>query len=211
MPVRSDAEIIMEAARKDAGFDKLLKFRKGTYICDGEEVPLGSEYIAQPIGWVKAWIKFVDGAPTERHYYRVIKGEVPPERPDMSDLDDATWPRDPAGRPLDPWSFQYLLPMEQAGGGELHVFVTSSFGGRRAVSDLCAAWSRKHAKDRHCGMPIIKLQKATMPSKKWGDVVRPDFPITDWTWADRTAVREINVESAHEQIRREMNDDIPFN
>jgi hypothetical protein len=57
-------------------------------------------------------------------------------------------------------------------------------------------------------MPVIKLQKATMPSKKWGDVVRPDFPIIDWE--RREPVREIDIESAHDSVRREMNDDVPF-
>lgn len=203
----SESERILEEARKDAGFDKLLKFRKGIYICDGEEIPLDSEYVAHPIGWTKMWVKFVCGMPTERRIFCVIKNELAPERAYLPDLDQEGWERDPAGRPIDPWSYQYMLPMEPAkGDGEMVVFVTGSWGGRRAVSDLCATWARKNAKDPNCGMPVIKLSKTTMPSKKWGDVVRPDFPITGW---DSRISGEIAV-TPRPRIEPDPNDDIPF-
>lgn len=203
----SQAERILEEARKDAGFDKMLKFKKGAYICDGEEIPLGSEYVAHPIGWTKMWVKFVFGSPVDRRVYRVARAEIPPDRAFMPDLEQDGWERDPAGRPIDPWSYQYLLPLEPTdGSGTMVVFVTGSWGGRRAVSDLCAAWSRKSVKDPGCGLPVIKLGKSMMPSKKWGDVVKPDFPIVGWD--SRIVGGEIAVDS--QSVEPVFDDDIPF-
>lgn len=210
----SEAQRILDEARKDSGFDKMLKFRKGVYICDGDEIPLGTEYVAHPIGWVKMWVKFVLGTPTERRVFRVVAGEIPPERPYLPDLDQTLWEHDPAGRAIDPWSYQYLLPMEPVkGDGAMVVFVTSSWGGRRAVSDLCAAWSRKRVKDPDCGLPVVKLDKAMMPSKKWGDVVRPDLVIVGWD--SRFAGDAVRPDSlvrgtAGKAAEPTYDDDIPF-
>ena len=49
----TEAENILNAAQKDAGFEKLLKFRKGDYFSDEQLVPLGTKYIAHVIGWTK--------------------------------------------------------------------------------------------------------------------------------------------------------------
>jgi hypothetical protein len=203
---KTEAEIIYQAAQADAGFDKMLKFKKGIYECDGDEIGLGTQYIAHALGWTKVWVKFVDGTPTERRVYRVLKGEAAPERHDMPDTDDSKWEVDPAGRKMDPWSYQYMLPMEKVGEeGQLVVFVTASFGGRRAVADLCTAWSRQTVRTPGCGMPIVSLNKTMMPSKKWGDVPRPYFEIVGWDGTARD-VREVRTEN----LKEEMNDEIPF-
>jgi hypothetical protein len=76
----TEAENILGAAREDAGFEKLLKFKKGEYLVSDEVVPLGNKYIAHVVGWTKCWIKFVDGEVVERKTYRVTYGERPPER-----------------------------------------------------------------------------------------------------------------------------------
>ena len=176
----TEVEYILGAAQEDAGFEKLLKFRKGEYFIGEEPVPLGTQYMAHAIGWTKCWIKFVDDEVVERKVYRVALGERPPEREDLDDLEKDNWPEGIDGNPADPWSLQYLLPLEKTSDGEVVIFTTSSFGGRRAVADLCTAYAKRKTKSANCGQPIVKLAKAEMPTKKFGRVPRPLFEIVGW-------------------------------
>jgi hypothetical protein len=113
----TEAENILGAAREDAGFEKLLKFKKGEFLIGEELVPLGTEYIAHVVGWTKCWIKFVDGEVADRKPYRVAHGEQPPEREDLGDLDRDTWPDGLDGKPADPGcsNTSSLLKICQAG------------------------------------------------------------------------------------------------
>ena len=176
----TEAENILGAAREDAGFEKLLKFKKGEFLIGEELVPLGTEYIAHVVGWTKCWIKFVDGEVADRKPYRVAYGEQPPEREDLGDLDRDTWPDGLDGKPADPWVLQYLVPLENLSSGEIVVFVTPSTGGRRAVADLCAAYAMRVAKKPNSGQPIIRLRETAMPTRRYGKVPRPYFEIFGW-------------------------------
>jgi hypothetical protein len=89
------------------------------------------------VGWIKCWIKFVDRKVADRKMYRVALGEKPPEREDLDDLDKDNWPEGFDGEPADPWVYQYLLPLENI-KNEVIIFVTSSFGGKRAVAERAA-------------------------------------------------------------------------
>lgn len=60
------------------------------------------------------------------------------------------------------------------------IFCTSSFGGRRAVADLCSAYVRRAAKVENWGQPIIKLAVTDMRTKKFGKVPRPNFVVIGW-------------------------------
>jgi hypothetical protein len=109
---RTEIENIKTAAEEDAGFEKILKFKKGDYLIGEDPVSLGTEYIAHAIGWTKCWIKFVNGEVAERKIYRVAHGEKPPERDELDDQDESQWKVGIDGKPADPWVFQYLLPLE---------------------------------------------------------------------------------------------------
>src|SRR5580700_1697976 len=176
----TEVENILGAAQEDAGFEKLLKFKRGDFFIGEESVPLGTEYIAHAIGWTKCWIKFVDDEVVDRKVYRVALGERPPEREDLDDLEKGNWPEGIDGNPSDPWSMQYLLPLERVSDGEVVIFTTSSIGGRRAVADVCAAYAKRKGKSASCGQPIVRLGKAEMPTRKFGKVPRPVFDIVGW-------------------------------
>ena len=139
----TEVENILGAAQQDAGFEKLLKFKKGEYSIGEELVPLGTEFIAHAIGWTKCWIKFVDDEVVERKVYRVALGERPPEREDLDDLEKDHWPEGIDGKPApDPSSLQYLLPLERISDGEVGLYDIvgrRSAGGRRS----CAAYARR--------------------------------------------------------------------
>lgn len=217
LPAIQEANAIANAAEADAGFEKLLKFKKGVYVCDGEDVPLGSQYVAHCVGWTKCWIKFHDGKVVERRTYPVITGKVPPDREQLDELAlDSTGAPLPAdhqpgwepgldGRPADPWVYQHLLPLENE-QNELVLFVTSSVGGKRAVADLCKTYARRTSRIGNSEQPVIKLSKAIMPSKKFGDVPRPDFEIVGWD-TRREGIRTVN---APDTLRDEMDDEIPY-
>ena len=128
--------------------------------------------------------------------------ERPPEREDLDDLEKDNWPEGIDGKPADPWSLQYLLPLERVSDGEVVIFTTSSFGGRRAVADLCAAYAKRTTKSASCGQPIVKLAKTEMPTKKFGRVPRPHFEIVGW---DDPA-----SEPAASAAEGEFDDSIPF-
>jgi hypothetical protein len=174
----TEIENIHTAAQEDAGFEKMLKFKKGEYFIGEEEIPLGTEYLAHAAAWVKCWIKFIDGEPVDRKPYRVALGEKPPVRENLDARDEDEWP-EVDGHPADPWVLQYLLPLENMKNGEVVIFVTSSYGGKRAVADLCDAYA-KRTKKTGCGQPIIKLAKTTFPHKKYGPVLRPLFEVDGW-------------------------------
>jgi hypothetical protein len=176
----SEVENIRTAAQADAGFEKLLKFKKGEYFIGEVSVPLGTKYVAHAVGWTKCWIKFVDGEVAERKTYRVALGEKPPERDELDDNNEADWPLGLDDRPADPWVYQYLLPLEDPSSSEVIIFVTASFGGRRAIAELCDAYAKRTKRMTNCGQPIIKLSKMEMPTKKFGKVPRPLFEISGW-------------------------------
>jgi hypothetical protein len=202
----TEIENIHAAAREDAGFEKILKFKKGEYFISEELIPLGTEYLAHTTAWTKCWINFGDGdAAPIRKLYRVAWGEKPPERDELGDLDQSKWP-ELDGEPTDPWKFQYMLPFENLSSGEVVIFVTPSFGGRRAIAELCSAYTKHVKKVPHCGQPIIKLAKTVMPTKKFGPVPRPLFEVVGWD-EEKAGDIEIVPPAVSED---EFRDEIPF-
>jgi len=204
---------ILSAAKAEAGFEKLLKFRKGEFSIQDDVVPVGTEFLAHAAAWTKTWIKFIDGKLVERRLYRVARGETPPLREALDDLDQASWPRGHDGKPADPWVFQYLLPLENLETGELVIFATQSVGGRRAVSDLAESYGKqalaKRKANQHSGQPIVRLGVADMPTRNFGKVLRPVFEIVGW---DEMASRE-GPETPLEKVASasdDMDDEIPF-
>lgn len=205
LPAQKEAEAIARAAEEDAGFEKLLKFKKGAYESDGEVVSWGTEYVAHCEGWTKAWIKFQDGQVVDRKIYRVADGLRPPDREEL-DEKEKIGAKDPkSGLSTDPWVYQHLLPLEDK-GGNLVVFVTSSTGGKRAVADLCKVYARRLSRTGQGDKPIIKLSGATMPTKHFGDVPRPAFEITGWGGGGGGVHKVVPPDT----LQQEMNDEIPF-
>jgi hypothetical protein len=205
LPAVQEAAALLNAANEDAGFEKLLKFKKGVYSSDATVIEWGTELVAHCVGWTKCWIKFNDAKVVDRKMYRVAEGRRPPEREELDDLQLIGVKDQKTGMSLDPWVYQYLLPMEDK-SGELLVFVTSSTGGKRAVADLCKSYSRRAQRTGHSEQPIIKLSGTVMPTKMFGDVPRPLFEIIGWD-SSREGVREVK---APDTLRQEMDDEIPF-
>jgi hypothetical protein len=159
LPAAHETEVNnLLGATKDV-HQKLLKFKKGKFYIQDEEVPIGTEYVAHPSQLTLCWIKFSGGQVVDRRLGKAADGYRPPEREELGDLDESKWESGLDGKPKNPWSFQHLLPLEHPETGELVIFTTSSVGGEIGVKELVRAWAQR-AKKGSCALPIVKL--ATM-------------------------------------------------
>jgi hypothetical protein len=154
----------------------LLKFKKTKFVVRDTEVPLGTEFIAYLHDWARGWVKFMDDELVDKKIGRVIDRFSVPERDELGDADEELWERGDDGKPRDPWVRQDYLPLENAETGEHLVFVTPSFGGRIAIEALAQRFARNVGK----GLPRVKLATGMFHTKKFGEITRPDFPITAW-------------------------------
>jgi hypothetical protein len=205
---KTEADNILSAVQEDAGFGKILKFRKGEYFISDDLIPLGTKYLVHAAAWIKIWIKFVDGKVEDRKIYRVALGEKPLEREELDDL-DLIGRKDADGKPNDSWVFQYALPFENMATGELVIFATQSVGGQQAVRELCDTYARRIKKGQH-GQPIIQLDVTEMHSKKYGRVQRPLFEITGWDDSG-TSTPDENLAAVTAAAKHDdMDDEIPF-
>jgi hypothetical protein len=178
-------ELIYEAASQ--GPTPLLKFKKTKFEVGDQEVPLGTTFLAYCEDWRQGWVKFIGEEKVDERIGRVADGFCPPERDELGDTDQEEWEADDDGKLKDPWVFQTYLPLENVKTGERYLFVSSSAGGKIGVEILQARWSRDIKNGIHRGLPIIKLATGTFSTKKYGAIVRPDFPIVSWPDDDSAA------------------------
>src|SRR5207244_2215804 len=93
------------AARSFVG--KLVKFSKGDYTAGttDDEVPLGTEVVADmdslQVGWTKWW----GHRPVDYRMGAVAENFQPPPRRELGDLDESEWETDDEGEHRDPWQF----------------------------------------------------------------------------------------------------------
>jgi len=196
------ARNLMAAASQDSGMQKLLKFKKGHYYAgsEAEEIPLGREFLAHCGGWIKMWIKFVNGQPERKIPYQTALGEKPCERDELDDNDSTKWPKY-ADKPSDPWVLQFSMLMEDRETGETLAFITHTGGGRVAVGELATTYSQRLMRNPRSGQPIIRL--ASRPFGQYG-APRPFFEIAGWDDLDTP------IQSASAEAVGDMNDEIPF-
>jgi hypothetical protein len=138
-----------------------------------------------------------------------------PEREELGDNDEALWPRDGGGQPMDVWQntrMIYLIAADVT--AEAFTFITKSGGGRGAVADLGDAIMRMRSV-RPDATPVIELQAAKMPTQ-FGMKSKPQFKIIGWkSVTDQPAPVEKQI--THQQAKQEVyrheieSDDIPFN
>jgi hypothetical protein len=133
-------------------------------------------------------------------------GESHPLRDDLPDNDEAQWPAGLNGEPSDPWRDTRYLHLIDPNTGADYTFVTDSYGGRRAVSDLKAQIA--NVRSVHPGaVPIVQLA-ATMMKTRFGQKPRPDFKIAAWRGKQEAGGN--GKVKAVEHAEADMDDDIPF-
>jgi hypothetical protein len=198
--IETTANRFLEVAHETQANLKLLKFTKGKYFIGDDDVT-GCEYIAYVDQMARGYVKFVDGKVTEQRVGKVADGFKVPARQELGDNDETLWEKDSTGKPRDPWSYQFYIPMSNVETGDTAVFVTSSHGGKGAVGRL----SDIYAKNIRNGRPIIKLAVESYRHTTFGRIETPNFMLVSW---DQGAVNsEIDVVAT---TRNDMDDDIPF-
>jgi hypothetical protein len=209
--IKAEAEALVQAASEDASFDKLLKFKKGEYVSNEVIVPWGKRFIAHCVGYTKVWLKFGDGNLLERRTYSGLDRKlVIPKRDQLDDNDPSKWTaKRPDGSPSDPWVFQCMIPLEAIDGddeGEISLFVSQSFGGKRAIADLVKSYAARSVRMNNTDQPVIELSGGTFPSPKFGKVPCPHLKIVGWDHF-KAGMRTV---SAPDTLKDEMADEIPF-
>ena len=204
-----------------------LKFIKGTYKIDGEPLELNTEFIALMADVAQNWVRFEDGK-THSLLYKLADGFEPCKREELGDP-ESTWKWDRFGKPKDPWSLQWLLPLQSVKTEEAAIFTTDTTGGTQAVKALIKEFNPR----RNTGsLPIIAV-KSRSYTNEYGIQHAPVFAVIGWTPPDANmtgsppiapaidinaaAVKAITDKAAAEAAAEaaapknsDMDDEIPF-
>jgi hypothetical protein len=211
LSLEEEAKALLDEASQ--GSVQLLKFKEGHFHIRGEEVPLGTRFLAYVPNWERQWILFEDNKVADRHRVRVSTRKLLPARdklshPELADTDK------------DPWSRQDVLPFENIETSELLTFVTGTAGGRIALDALARDYAKAVLSKTAQGLPIIALKVDTFTSGYGKEVPRPSFSVIAWEMAKETTVLSpdrLSPPAATTQTELELepepadlNDEIPF-
>jgi hypothetical protein len=179
-----------EAQNRRAIVGRLLRFSKGDYLAgqDNEEVPIGTEFIANMDELLAGWQRWQDNKPTDEVMGKISDGFQAPRRNELGDDDREQWELDSKGEPRDPWQFTNLLLLKGM-DSLLYTFATSSRGGLNAIGDLCKVYGQAMAQ-RPDEYPVIALGGSAYDSKNraFGRIKVPTFKIV--SWASKTVFAE---------------------
>lgn len=161
---------------------EFLKFEKGEWTigADGEEVPLGTRFVANmnglQIGWQRWWAK----KPDRDIFGLLVEGYQPPKRYELGDDDRDMWEKDErTGVPRDPWQFTNVLPLRSLDGEIDAVFSTSSRGGIGAIGQLCKEYGKVFTQKPGL-LPVIEIGADSYKHNDYGKVFVPVLKLVDW-------------------------------
>jgi hypothetical protein len=157
-----------------------VKFAKGEWTIAGNIAPKDAKFIANLDEAVRGWVRWFDKRPVERLLVRVVDRTAHlPREDELSHRDEKLWETDANGEPKDPWQLTYALAMRRGASGEDATFLTSSWGGQRAIRLLFGAYDNE--RDKHQGLwPVVELGCEFVPNKTYGKIAEPRFPIVGW-------------------------------
>jgi hypothetical protein len=230
LPARkTTADERLQALARSATADTLIKYNSGTWLIADVAVPDGTEFILLPEQVTHSWTHFSDKKVADEITAIVVDDEDGDtelkrvrgkERNDLGHEDQTQWELDSSGKPKDPWSYGFGLPMTNRKTRALVVFRTASVGGMGAIGKEVAAY----VSNKRLGHPIVTLSTGSYKNKKHGGYT--NFPVFlnvgyEPPPAPATAVRDPNggngdgshVIGASKVADREvddMDDDIPF-
>src|SRR5262249_15462364 len=122
----------------------------------------------------------------------------------------AEWEEGPSGEPKDPWQNTRNVYLVDPLTAEAYTFSTSSWGGRRSVSDLGDQIARMRTVHADA-VPIVELRAQEMPTR-FGRKSKPHFKIG----GGRTASGEQVTAPVERQLTKKqassamLDDEIPF-
>jgi hypothetical protein len=175
-PDQTAARLLAVANEEQAvGGVEHIRFVKTDFFI-GDLKVTGNEYLAHVSQLLRGYVKFGNGCVVERRLGKVADGFVMPQRNELGDLDESQWEKDASGKPRDPWSQRWILPLEHLETGDLALFESGSKGGINAIRKLCGSCGRNPRR----GSPIIKLVPSSYKSKEHGRIGIPDLKIIGW-------------------------------
>jgi hypothetical protein len=162
---------------------RLLKFHKGAYLAGKEEedIAIGTQLVMAIDSLQHGWVKWDDitNKPKVQRMGLVIEGYRAPPREDLDDVDPKQWPVRGNDVPTDPWQRTVYVVMRdpKANGDDegVYTLVLSSWGGRRAIQDVCKQAVR-HPNEN----PVISLEADKYTHTKYGLVKTPVLKIVGW-------------------------------
>ena len=149
-----------------ASSNPLLRFVKGEYFIGDDEIEIGHEYIAYPFDAMIGFARWQDDMVVEQRLGRIA---------DKFQLEREDLPADQE------WKPQRALPLEDAETHDFVVFVSGSFGGKKAINNLINATARAVKAGRGEATPLIRLAVGSFTSKEYGRIACPSFEIVKQT------------------------------
>jgi hypothetical protein len=193
-----------------------LKFVKGAWLIDGKEVSNKPRFVVNLDEAQYGWMRWFDHRPVQQIWRFCIDRTTPlPSRNDIGHLDESLWETNSKGDLVDPWEPTLRLAMRQIGTNADTTFLTSSkWGGPKGIRKLFAAYEAERLKYSEL-WPVVDLGCEVEPSKNYGKVPQPRFPIVGWRAWDGGEVVElppggVTPDDPRTMIGQEISDEIPF-
>jgi hypothetical protein len=188
----------------------ILRFADWRWTAGKEGTPIDTAATLVAMATAAMWVRWEDGRPAE--YIVRQPGHKLPEREELGFDNPDQWEPGVDGNPVDPWRNTRLVYLVDPRTAAAFTFSTSSFRGRRAVSDLGDQIARMRLVHPDA-VPEVELGAVEM-STKYGRKSRPVFKIVAWKTTSAESLpaeRQITAQVAEQQVsRHEMDDEIPF-
>lgn len=172
-----------QASQKGSIVGSLLKFSKGDFTVGTEDIPAGTELIANMAQLLTGWIRWENNKPTDQLMGAVMEGFQPAKRNSLGDDNKDNWEVDASSqKPKDPWQFSNYLVLrekDRPGDAGLMTFATSSRGGINAMGELCKAYGKVQATKPH-DWPVVALKVDSYKHDDYGKIYVPVFDIVGW-------------------------------
>jgi len=182
-PVPESSAFLQYATEGGGGLGERLKFHKGQWFCGDDEIPLGTQYLAEMDQLARGWVRWHEGKPVEYRLDFVRDGKKIANREDLGFTDESEWEQDEKGKPKDPWQKQSFLPLLHLETVENFVWVFSSLGSERAAQKLSLAYWKRGLSH----LPIVSLQAGSYRHDTFGRIDTPILKIERWQDRDGSA------------------------
>jgi len=157
---------VAAAAPRSLVRGETIRFRKGAFPVGRDEGDmLGAELAAY--GAARAWQKWSD----KKLVNQIVAEDVEFFPEEVTDIDDDGVEGE--------WALTLFLYLRDLDNGHDYTFLTSSNGGRRAVTSLSSAILNKR-RITPGAVPVVRLDPGSFKTQSFGVVARPEFTITGW-------------------------------
>jgi hypothetical protein len=164
---------------------KLLKFVKGEFFAvdeDGaeDEVELGSKFVVAIDTMMVGYEKWVDKRLVDKNVGLVVEGFSRPERDELDDVAEESWPKDKDGKPADPWQPVSRVTMYGKKGDQdsIVTFITRSKTGIGALNKLRDKALREMR--MRPVYPVVQLGVRVFDTEEYSHIKAPTFKVVDW-------------------------------